>query len=110
MRQYVIDQLRESDYVAIKEFLDSRAGIGAMDGIYWVDLPPTLYSPTQKEHTSCQPFAFAVNLHRNSVSFELLVRSRTVLRCACIGYATPNQRDYIIAFADEMIEQLHLRL
>jgi len=31
------------------------------------------------------------------------------MRCACIGYATRQQRDFILAFADRLVEELPLR-
>lgn len=110
MKQYVIDQLRESDYHQILEFLNLRADQTGLEGIYWVDLPERLYSAVQKEHTQCQPHYFAVNLDYGQVSFELLIRSRQIIRCNCISYATREQRDYILRFADDMLDQLSIRL
>jgi hypothetical protein len=31
------------------------------------------------------------------------------MRCACIGYATRAQRDFILAFADRLVEDLALQ-
>ena len=110
MKQYVIDQLRESDFHQIKTFLDQNAEPASLDGIYWVNLPSGLYSVIQSEHSKCQPFYFAVNLTWNDVAFELLIRSRQVIRCGCIAYANRQQRDYIIDFAERMLEELKLKL
>ncbi len=110
MKQYVIDQLRDSDFHQIKAFLDETAETASLDGIYWMDLPPECYSPMQREHSQCQPFYFAIHLTWNEVAFEFLIRSRQVIRCQCIAYASPQQRDHIIRFADRMIEQLELKL
>jgi hypothetical protein len=110
MKQYVIDQLRTSDYEQIQGFLERTAEGTGVEGIYWVHLPVELYSKIQTEHSKCQPYYFAINLNWNDVSFELLIRSRQVIRCGCIAYATSPQRDYIIHFADRMIEELKLRL
>ena len=110
MKQYVIDQLRESDFGQIQEFLGRNAERTGMAGIYWVNLPADLYSVIQSEHSTCHPYYFAINLTWNDVAFELLIRSRQVIRCNCIAYATPQQRDYIIHFADRMIEELQIKL
>ena len=110
MKQYVIDQLRSSDYEQIQAFLERNAEGTGIEGIYWVHLPSELYSALQSEHSKCHPFYFAINLNWNDVAFELLVRSRQVIRCGCIAYATQQQRDYIIHFADHMIEELKLKL
>lgn len=110
MKQYVIDQLRPSDYEQILNYLDDNAQGTALDGMYWVDLPESLCSDIQLEHSQCRPHYFAVNLELDSVSFELLIRSKQVLRCNCIGYATPDQREYIIRFADRMLEDLGIKI
>jgi hypothetical protein len=110
MKQYVIDQLRESDFHQIKAFLDHNTESASLDGIYWADLPPSLYTEIQREHAECQPFYFAIHLTWNDVAFELLIRSRQVIRCRCIAYATPAQRDHIIHYAERMIEELKLKL
>ena len=110
MKQYVIDQLRPSDYEQIRNFLDDNAQRTALDGIYWVDFPDDLCSTVQVEHVQCRPHYFAVNLELDEVSFELLIRSKQVLRCSCIEYATPDQREHIIRFADRMLEDLGIKI
>jgi hypothetical protein len=110
MKQYVIDQLRESDFDLIQAFLDENAEKTVMGDVYRIELPKALYTPMQLEHDKCHPFYFAVDLNRQQVAFELLIRSLQVLRCNCIGYATSEQREYIINFADQMLEKLGLRL
>lgn len=110
MKQYVIDQLRESDHEEILNFLNKHTEKTALEGLYWVDLPKDLYTAIQSEHKDCQSFYFAVNLTLNSISFEFLIRSRQIIRCNCISYATPRQRDYIMQFADGMLDRLNLRL
>jgi hypothetical protein len=110
MKQYVIDQLRESDYYQIKEYLETKAEVASLEGIYWVNLPVDLLSAVQSEHSKCHPHYFAVNLSWSDVSFELLIRSREVIRCNCIAYATKQQRDYIIEYADRMLDDLRIKL
>ncbi len=110
MKQYVIDQLRESDYEKILEFLKKNADASEFGDIFWVMLPAELYSDIQREHKQCHPFWFAVNLSLNQVDFELLTRTRQVLRCACIGYADVKQREYIMDYADRMLEELDIRV
>lgn len=110
MKQYVIDQLRESDFHQIKAFLEQNAEGASLEGIYWMNLPSDLYTETQREHSQCQPHYFAIHLTWNDVAFELLIRSRRVIRCSCIAYATPQQREYIIHFAERMLEELKLKL
>ena len=47
---------------------------------------------------------------RTSGHFLLLIRSKQVLRCSCIEYATPDQREHIIRFADRMLEDLGIKI
>ena len=110
MKQYVIDQLREPDHEKILEFLKKNADASEFGDIFWVMLHEELYSDIQKEHKQCHPYCFAVNLSFNRADFELLTRSRSVLRCACISYADRKQRDYVIDYADRMIEELNIKI
>ena len=110
MKQYVIDQLRESDYEKILGFLQKNADASEFGDIFWLMLPTELYSDTQMEHRQCQPFCSAVNLSSKQVDFELLIRSRRILRCNCIRYADKKQRDYIISYADRMLEDLKIKI
>ena len=108
MKQYVIDQLRESDFLKLEDYLGNNSEAGELPGIYWIPLPESLLETTQLEHPDCQPFYFAANLDLNAVSFELLIRTRSRLRCACIQYASQKQRDYILDYADGLFEKLNL--
>lgn len=110
MKQYVIDQLRETDYDKVLEFLRNNADASEFGDVFWIDVPEEIYSNAQRGHEDCRPFCFAVNLSLNKVDFELLVRSRQVLRCSCIRYADKTQRDYIIDYADRMLEELNIKI
>lgn len=112
MKQYVIDQLRESDYYRIRDYLDEQAEKTVFEEIYHVELPKELYTEIQSAHSDCQPFYFAINLNRNklALAIEWLIRSRQTLRCDCVGYASREQRDHIIHFADGILEQLGIKV
>jgi hypothetical protein len=109
MKQYVIDQLREGDFLKLEEYFNGNSEAGDLPGIYWIPIPESLYGELQSQHSDCQPYYFAVNLDLQSVSFELLIRTRTRLRCGCIQYADKNQRDHIIQYADGLFEKLELK-
>jgi len=108
MKQYVIDQLRENDFLKLEDYLNKNSEPGELPEIYWIPVPESLLETTQLEHTDCQPFYFAVNLDLNSIRFELLIRTRSRLRCGCIQYASQKQRDFIINYADQLLEKLGL--
>jgi len=109
MRQYLLDEISRSDYQGLKDYLTAHAQASGLQDIWWVDLPKDLLSPEQFEHRDCQPFRFAVELGDTFLRLEFLIRSRTTMRCSCIGYATRAQRDFILAFADRLVDDLGLK-
>ena len=109
MRHYQLDELRRNDIPRVRDYLQEHAQASSLEGIWWVDLPEDLLSPEQFAHSDCRPFRFAVELGDDFVRFEFLIRSEQTMRCACIGYATRSQRDFILAFADRLVEELALR-
>jgi hypothetical protein len=109
MRQYLLDEITRNDIPRVREYLNQHAQAAGLEDIWWVDLPEDLLSPDQFSHRDCQPFRFAVELGQNFVRFEFLIRSLQTMRCSCIGYATRQQRDFILAFADRLVEDLALR-
>ncbi len=106
MKQYVVDQLRLADELRVREFLERRYGPPDLGSIFWVPLAETLLSPLQSAHRDCRPHCAAIELEGGRLSLELLIRSRNRLRCACIGYASPAQRDWLIGQVDAMLEEL----
>ena len=106
MKQYVVDQLRYHDYEKLKGFLDQGYGEADLGAVYWIPLDPDVLAPIQREHLECQPHVVAVELAETRLSMELLVRTRTRIRCNCIAYATPEQRNRLIGRVDDMLEQL----
>jgi hypothetical protein len=108
MRQYRIDELRLADYEKIKSHMDDSFGPSALDGLYWVPVEQGLLDEIQIAHTGCQPFYFAVELQEDCISFELLIRTKERIRCDCIQYATWEQRESIIRFADRMFDALQI--
>jgi hypothetical protein len=109
MRQYQIDEISRNDIPRIRDYLQDHALASSLEGVWWVDLPEDLLSPEQFAHPDCRPFRFAVELGDSFVRFEFLIRSEQTMRCACIGYATRGQRDFILAFADRLVADLALR-
>ncbi len=109
MRQYLLDEIRRDDLSRIRDYLNEHAGASGLEDVWWVDLAEDLLSPEQFSHPEHHPFRFAVELGDKFVRFEFLIRSRETMRCSCIGYATRPQRDFILAFADRLVEDLALR-
>jgi hypothetical protein len=114
MRQYQLDEIARNDLPRVREYLNGHAIASSIQDLWWVNLAEDLLSPEQFEHRSCRPFRFAVELGDpvvgdSFVRFEFLIRSEQTMRCACIGYATRQQRDFILDYADRLVEDLALR-
>jgi hypothetical protein len=109
MKQYVIDEIRPAEHRALKEYLDEHFADTSMDSLYWIPVAEELLSDCQKEHEDCNPFFFALELLPDSLSVELLVRTRQRVRCDCIAYATEAQRNWVIGAVDAIFEKLQLR-
>ncbi len=110
MKQYVIDELTPKDHEEIKVYLEENYRASDMDGIYWIPLEQDILTQIQKEHTDCQPFYFAVELEPNLIAFEMLIRTQKRMRCSCMGYATENQRNWLIGLADSIFDQLGIKI
>ena len=110
MKQYVIDQLRPDDYFRIKAYLDMNLWQSGIPDIYWLILPQDLQEGCQAEHADCQPFCFALELCQSALSCELLVRTLCHIRCDCMCYATPAQRNWLIQTVDDICNQLEIAI
>lgn len=108
MKQYVIDEIRLHEHHKIKQYLDAAYGPVEMGGIYWVPIAAEVLTGIQLAHTDCQPFYFAIELEEDRLALELLVRSKKRIRCACIGYASRDQRIWIMEVVDAIFEKLDI--
>ena len=109
MKQYVIDELRPVDYNKLKDFFHDHFSPSPVDGIYWLTVESDLLTTEQAEHTDCHPLCFAIDLEEDRLAFELLLRSQNRMRCSCMDYATEKQRNWLIQYADSILEQLEIK-
>ena len=106
MKQYVVDELRPEDYRKLRDYLDAQFEAAEVGGLYWLPIAPQLLSPEQSAHTGCQPFYAAVDLEATRMACELLVRTKNRVRCACMAYATEEQRNWLVNVVDGMLHEL----
>jgi len=110
MRQYLIDDLSPMERDNIDSYLKRNLQRGPMIGIYWIVLPTEILSDLQQAHVEkCGPYYCGVEVGKNSVCFEMLVRSQANLHCDCIAHATPLQRQFILDLADTMLAEELIR-
>ena len=105
MRQFVIDELSPLEQDNLDSYLKRSLKPGPMVGIFWLVLPEDLYGDAQHGHQECGPFYFAVDLGKQRLSFEMLVRSAGNLHCTCIAWATKAQRQFVLEFIDHMLDE-----
>lgn len=109
MRQFVIDDLTREEMENLENYMKSTIDVGAMDGMFWLNVPEDLEGEAQEGHEDCRPFCFAFELTRDRMIMELLVRSRNNMHCTCIAYATTAQRDFALGFLDTMIAEKQIK-
>ena len=110
MRQFIIDELSREERDNLDNYLKRtlRAAAG-LAGMYWLQVPDDLLAEAQQGHEECGPFFFGLDLAKDKLIVELLVRSETNLHCTCISYATKAQRDFLLDFVDKMVEEEQIR-
>ena len=110
MKQYVIDELKAEEQQAVAAYLEGHAQSSGVDGLYWLPLDERLLTPEQQAHNGCKPFAFALELLSDRLVCELLVRTRSRVRCDCIAYASPEQRAWLMDTIDAIFEKLGVKV
>ncbi len=108
MKQYVIDDIRFQDYEKLKAYLDETFGDSGIAGLYWIPVDRALLSDVQSTHAACAPFFMALELGPDRLAGELLVRTRSRVRCDCIHYADQRQRDWLVQTLDAIFEKLEI--
>ena len=109
MRAYLIDEIPPSDIRRIDDFLKKNTIQSGMGEIFWVQIPDDILTAIQLQHRECSPHVFSVELGPDWVKMEFFVRSLKNMRCTCPGYCTSQQINFIINFANGMIEDLGIR-
>ncbi len=104
MRSYFIDELRRNELEKFERSLKDRGFKNPITDIFWIEVPNELLTEIQKEHlTTCGPYIFSVELGKNWIKVELLIRPTGKIRCECISYATTEQRNYVIDLIDNLL-------
>jgi hypothetical protein len=109
MRQLLIDDLSREERDNIESYLKRTLKPSLVKDMFWLALPDDLLGEAQQGHGDCGPFYFGVELGKDMVSFELLVRSETNLHCSCISYASTVQRDFLFGFVDRLVDEEKIR-
>lgn len=109
MRQFVVDELSREEQDNLESYLKRSLKPGGMEGMFWLEVPTELLGEAQQGHDGCGPFFFGIELGRERLIAEFLVRSQSNLHCSCISYATPVQRQHLLDFLDRMLAEERIR-
>ena len=105
----MVDELTKEERDNIDSYLKRTVTQGSLAGLFFLEVPQDILGEAQIGHAECAPFCFAIELEGECLKFELLVRSKTNMHCTCIAHATPAQRNYVLQFADTLLEEEHIR-
>lgn len=119
MQSYIIDELTADDCKKIQERLHDLGLAGSIDGLFWLPIPKHLLTTVQTEHKdTCGPYALALEndmgIHQGgtgasaSIRLELLVRATNNLRCDCISKVSPELREHMINYLDDLLAELEV--
>ncbi|SHN63122.1 hypothetical protein [Desulfovibrio litoralis] len=108
MELFVIDELNHEDCKKIKARLKEMELQANIEGIYWLPIPAKLLSEKQKTHSDCSPHVLALELDEDSLKLELLIRSSQKLRCDCIEKPSPELREHMIVYLENLLKDLNI--
>lgn len=108
MKQYVIDEIRSADHERLKDRLNEHFGPPDLGDIYWFPIKPRLYTGEQAAHAQCHPLYVSLHLRPDALVCEFLVRTKNRIRCDCMTYATPAQREWIMETIDAILDGLKI--
>lgn len=116
MRSYTVEDIYDNNAETIIKALDELGLKGPIEGIYYLPLPESLLEEDQLEHKDeCGPYMMALEAidrvgDTHDFKLELLVRGRGRMRCSCVRYANPAQREHMIEYLDTFISDLDIRV
>ncbi|WP_027722724.1 hypothetical protein [Maridesulfovibrio zosterae] len=111
MRNYLLEDIYEEDLAKIVDALKELELAGPIEDIFYLPLPKNLLQDVQKEHLpECGPYFMALEVMEGSIKIELLVRAQSKIRCECVSYATPEQRNHMLDYIDKFIGDLGIHL
>lgn len=106
MRSYCVDDITSEQMAHLTESLTAMELGAGIEGLFWLPVPQQMLTETQQEHAEqCGPHCMALEVTEDSLRLELLVRARNMLRCACIGYASPELERHMIDYIDAILTE-----
>jgi hypothetical protein len=109
MRSYYIDEFVPGELERLAERLGSMDLYAGMEELYWLPVPSSLLTSTQKKHEhECGPYVVALEILGEALRLELLVRARNRLRCDCVAYAEQRLVSHMILYLHALLDELKI--
>jgi len=109
MRFIMIDELSPMERGNIESWLKRNLAPGPLPGLFWLELPNDFLEEEQSAHAGHGPFRFSLELDRDSLRLELLIRNSAALHCSCTAYASARQRHFALETLDRMLAEEMIR-
>jgi len=109
MRFILIDELSPMERDNIESWLKRNLAAGPLPGLFWLEVPAHLLEEEQSSHPGHGPFRFALELSRDSLRLEFLIRNSAALHCSCTAYASARQRHFALETLDRMLTEEMIR-
>jgi len=109
MRFILIDELSPMERDNIESWLKRNLVPSPLPGLFWLELPDDLLDEEQSGHPGHGPFRFPLELGRDSLRLELLIRNSVALHCSCVAYASARQRLFALETLDRMLVEEMIR-
>lgn len=107
MRAYIIEELSPEAVEKVVERCREMDCHSSLTDLFWLPLPKTLLTEDQQAHDpECGPHSLSLECGPDFLRLELLVRGRGPIRCGCIAYCTPEQREHMMQYLDDMLQEL----
>jgi hypothetical protein len=108
MRLIILDELRTEEISMVDAYLKKSLHPSGINGLYWLYLPTSILSYTQKElEPTAGPYKISVEILKDIVRFELLVRAEEITNMGG-GHANEEQIQFVYAFVSKMAKELNL--
>jgi hypothetical protein len=109
MRWYGIDELDAADTEKLRKNLTDMELASGVDGLFWLPIPEAMLSALQREHGEhCGPYVMGLEVEKDSLRLELLVRARGRIHCNCVAYADSRLQQYMFAWLENLLKDLHI--
>lgn len=107
MRSYLIEEIEPGRLQALAGHLQQNGYQGPIEDIFWFELPWEVLNQVQQEHLQdCGPYIVSLELGKDWLKLELLIRARNTFRCSCISYADSRQRGFSISVLEDILSKL----